>query len=92
MQAGNLKTVADLITTYRLTNPSERRPHEDARHAHWWTEEIQTLPLSELTTARIQQAVATLEAGERAGSTVAFYLRFLRRVTAVGSRSRLSLG
>jgi integrase len=79
------QTLGELITHYRLANPSDRRPHEDGRHAHWWMEQLGDLPLSALTTERIAQAVAQLEAGERAGSTVAFYLRFLRRVTAWGT-------
>ena len=78
-------TVAELINTYRLKNITDRR-REDPRHARWWTEHFGTLPASGLTTQRILQALDHVQSegrtGPRAGSTVAFYLRFLRRVTA----------
>jgi integrase len=82
-------TVAELINTYRVTNLTERR-REDPRHARWWVEEhLGTLPVSDLTTARILQALNRVRAegrtGARAGSTVAFYLRFLRCVTTWGT-------
>src|SRR5512146_1636284 len=80
-------TVAALITTYRLTHPQEPR-REDARHARWWVEHIGQLPLSKLTTELILRAVQQLEADGRSGSTVAFYLRFFRRVTAWGATVR----
>lgn len=81
-------TVAELINSYRLTNTTDRR-REDVRHARWWVEHLGALPVSELTTARILQALDHVRAegrtGTRAGATVAFYLRFLRRVTAWGA-------
>ncbi|HEV8328462.1 MAG TPA: site-specific integrase [Nitrospiraceae bacterium] len=86
--AGALTTVADLINTYRVANTTDRR-REDARHARWWVEHFGTLPASGLTTERILRALEHVKAegryGARAGSTVGFYLRFLRRVTAWGS-------
>lgn len=82
-------TIAELINTYRLTNLNDRR-REDVRHARWWVEHFGPLPASGLTTQRIRQAIHQLgteegRTGTRAGSTVAFYLRFLRRVTAWGT-------
>jgi integrase len=81
-------TIADLINTYRLTNTSDRR-REDPRHARWWVAHLGPLPVSELTQARVLHALDQVRAegrcGTRAGSTVAFYLRFLRRVTAWGA-------
>src|SRR5687768_6694468 len=74
-------TLAELITTYPLTNSAERR-REDARHARWWREQLGHLPLSELTTTRIRQTVEAMETDGRNGSTAGFYFRFLRRVTA----------
>lgn len=82
-------TVAELITTFRLTNTTDRR-REDPRHARWWTDHLGTLPVSLLTQACILQALTHVQAegrlGTRAGSTVAFYLRFLRRVRSAPSR------
>jgi len=74
-------TLTELINAYRLTHTDEGR-REDARHGRWWIEQLGDLPLEQLTTLRIQQAVMQLEADGRAGSTAAFYFRFLRRVTA----------
>lgn len=84
--ATSLPTVGELINRYRLTDPTDHR-REDPRHARWWVEHFGTLPASGLTTERILQAIETLRTeqgrtGTRAGSTVGFYLRFLRRVTA----------
>jgi len=85
--AGSPMTVAELINSYRLTNTTERR-REDPRHAKWWVDHLGTLPVSDLTQERILQALEHVRAegrlGTRAGSTVAFYLRFFRRVTAWG--------
>ncbi len=81
-------TTAELINTYRLTNLNDRR-REDVRHARWWVEHFGTLPASGLTTQRIIHALDHVRAegrtGVRAGSTVGFYFRFLRRVTAWGT-------
>lgn len=81
-------TVAELIHSYRVTNLTDRR-REDPRHARWWVDHFGTLPASGLTTPRILQALDQVRAegrsGPRAGSTVGFYLRFLRRVTAWGA-------
>lgn len=81
-------TVGRLIQLYRV-QPGDHRRKEDARHARWWVEHVGTLLVSGLTTARILQALEHVKAegryGTRAGSTVGFYLRFLRRVTAWGS-------
>ena len=87
--ATTLTTVTELINTYRLTNTTDRR-REDPRHARWWVEHFGALPVSALTQTRILQAIDTLRTemgrtGTRAGSTVGFYLRFLRRVTAWGA-------
>ncbi len=78
-------TVAELITLFRLRTTTERR-REDPRHAHWWVEHLGLMPVADLSTARILEACEHLRTtgrtGVRSGSTVAFYLRFLRRVTA----------
>lgn len=81
-------TVAELINTYRVTNLTERQ-REDVRHARAWTEQLGTLPVSSLTQSRILHALDQVRrdgrTGSRSGSTTAFYLRFLRRMTAWGS-------
>ena len=82
-------TVGRLIQLYRV-QPGDHRRKEDPRHGRWWVEHFGTLPASGLTTARILQAIDELQTesgrtGTRAGSTVGFYLRFLRRVTAWGT-------
>ena len=78
-------TVAELIYSYRLTNRTDRR-RDDALHARWWAGHLGTLPVSELTQARVLQAGEAVRTdgrtGFRRGPTVAFYLRFLQRVTA----------
>ena len=84
MNTTDSMTVAEFINTYRLTNLTDRR-REDARHARWWVEELGALTVSALTTERILQAIHQLGKDGRSGSTVAFYLRFLRRVTAWGA-------
>ena len=76
--------VSELLTLYRI-HPGDHMRREDGRHARWWVDELGALPASKLTTARILQAVEQLGADGRSGSTVAFYLRFLRRVTAWGT-------
>ncbi len=76
--------VHELINLYRL-QPGDHAPKEDGRHARWWVEELGAVPVAELTTAQIRQAVHQLGAEGRSGSTVAFYLRFLRRITAWGT-------
>jgi integrase len=86
--AASLTTVAELIHAYRVTNTTDRR-REDPRHARWWAEHLGMLPVSGLTQERILHALDQIRAdgrtGTRAGSTVGFYLRFLRRVTAWGT-------
>ncbi|OAI47491.1 hypothetical protein AYO43_04360 [Nitrospira sp. SCGC AG-212-E16] len=86
--AASLTTVADLINSYRLTNLTDRR-REDARHGRWWVEHFGTLPASGLTQARVLQALDQVRidgrTGPRKGSTIGFYLRFLRRATAWGA-------
>ncbi|MGH7180917.1 MAG: hypothetical protein ACREJN_02950, partial [Nitrospiraceae bacterium] len=83
-----MMTVAELIHAYRLTNLTDRR-REDARHAHWWVEHLGSVPVSDLTQARILQAIEHVRTDGRhevhSWSIVAFYLRFLRRVTAWGA-------
>lgn len=83
-----LTTVAELINSYRTLNLTDRR-REDPRHARWWIEHFGARPLPSLTTESILHAIEILQTekgrtGTRAGSTVCFYLRFLRRVTAWG--------
>jgi integrase len=85
---GDRMTVAELIDAYRLTNTTAHR-REDPRHARWWVEHFGALPVSGLTQPRILHALDQVRTegrtGARAGSTVAHYLRFLRRVTAWGA-------
>lgn len=76
-------TVAELITAYRVTNQTAKQ-REDARHAHWWEDRFRGESLAALTTVRMLRALDQLASYGRSPSTVAFYLRFLRRVCAWG--------
>jgi len=55
---------------------------EDGRHAGWWIRHLGREPVSALTPDRICVALERLTSRGRSPSTVAFYLRYLRRVCA----------
>ena len=74
-------TIAELISQYRLA-PGERARREDPRHAQWWIQHMGQEPIAALTAERVCCALDRLAAHNRSPSTVAFYLRFLRRVCA----------
>lgn len=77
-------TIGRLIDTYRSESgePSRR---EDTRHARWWKERLGDEPVTALTGERIASELDHLASYGRSPSTVAFYLRFLRHVTAWGA-------
>lgn len=74
-------TISALIHQYRSA-PDKTVKREDPRHAAWWITRCGQEPVSVLTTARILGLVDRLGASGRSPSTVGYYLRFLRRVTA----------
>lgn len=74
-------TTRDLIERYRKDS-GERARREDARHARWWDERLGNEPASALTTGLILQQLDRLSSHGRSPTTVAFYLRFFRRVCA----------
>lgn len=76
--------VRELIEAYRSTSSAQSR-REDSRHAAWWATRIGREPVEALTTGLIVQTVDRLAAYGRSPTTVAFYLRFLRRVCAWGA-------
>src|SRR5687767_4768579 len=72
--------VRALIQAYRAAETSQRS--EDARHAHWWINRMGDTELNELNTADVLSCLDRLASHGRSPSTVAFYLRFFRRVCA----------
>ena len=77
-------TVRELIDRY-CAESGECPRREDARHARWWIERLGKEPVTALTMERIGSTLEHLASYGRSPSTVAFYLRFLRRVTAWGT-------
>jgi len=67
-----------LIDAYLKANTKKGR--EDLRHAAWWSTQLGGEAISSLTTSLILQRLDRLAGYGRSPSTVAFYLRFFRRV------------
>lgn len=74
--------VRTLTAAYRKANTMPGR--EDARHAKWWAQELEEAAAT-LTAARLLESLDRLGRYGRSPSTVAKYLRFLRRVCAWGT-------
>ncbi|ULA61740.1 MAG: hypothetical protein LZF60_360087 [Nitrospira sp.] len=73
-------TVQALIQAYRTAHPTVGR--ESTRHAKWWSAQLGKEAAGTLTPALLLERLDRLASYGRSPSTVAFYLRFIRRVTA----------
>ncbi len=76
-------TVRALILAYTASEHHQNR--EDIRHARWWRERMGDEELTDLSLETILTKLEQLGQYGRSPSTVAFYLRYLRRVCAWGT-------